>query len=382
MSISEYKISKFILHGVSRILRIYLYCLLFCGSLAAQSMFYKGPTDAAGDPAALREGVMDGNRIILTLQNSMEYLYAYWPKGEQSQLRHYQNPFIVTTHVYINKENGLPADQPAEIEYLSYRGHLDTLYFCQTNARYGMDQSRYGIRWGFYPVWGYFNPSGNSPAMSNKPESWPPGGWPANCFARKWPGEWNSRFGRGVQIADLEMYMVANDAQDQEYLQEDSPVKYYPRPGVFIGDIYPDVAVQKGMPWGGLGLRIELRIYQWDNLETRDCVFFEYMLTNLSDYDYPETGLGFLINSILTAYNHPYGYYNKDLDMVYSWDENDIIQGGSSLVTTGFAILETTGNPDDGIDNDEDGLVDERCDNQPLKIIGATEGIASLPKFL
>ena len=31
----------------------------------------------------------------------------------------------------------------------------------------------------------------------------------------KWPGEWDGRFGRGIQYADLETYFVANDAQDQ-----------------------------------------------------------------------------------------------------------------------------------------------------------------------
>ena len=31
--------------------------------------------------------------------------------------------------------------------------------------------------------------------------------------------EWDGRFGRGVQYADLETYFVVNDAQDQEYLQ-------------------------------------------------------------------------------------------------------------------------------------------------------------------
>lgn len=50
-----------------------------------------------------------------------------------------------------------------------------------------------GILSGF----GYFNENSEYPAMSNRPESWPPNGWPSTGNQLKWPGEWNGRFGRG-----------------------------------------------------------------------------------------------------------------------------------------------------------------------------------------
>ena len=36
------------------------------------------------------------------------------------------------------------------------------------------------IEWGFYPVFGYFNPNNEYPALSRLPDSWPSGGWPSS----------------------------------------------------------------------------------------------------------------------------------------------------------------------------------------------------------
>ena len=69
--------------------------------------------------------------------------------------------------------------------------------------------------------------------------------------------EWDGRFGRGVIYADMETYFVANDAQDQEYLELGDRVRYYPRKGKNIGDLKDDVTIGKGKPWGGLGIRVE-----------------------------------------------------------------------------------------------------------------------------
>ena len=93
------------------------------------------------------------------------------------------------------------------------------VYFLQTAYREEVDQNVLGtVDWGFYPVFGYMNSFYDSPAMSNNPSSWP-SAWPSIGSMTKWPGEWDGRFGRGIQYADLETYFVVNDAQDQEYLQ-------------------------------------------------------------------------------------------------------------------------------------------------------------------
>ena len=43
--------------------------------------------------------------------------------------------------------------------------------------------------------------------MSNDPNSWP-SAWPSTGSQTKWPGEWDGRFGRGIQYADLETYLL------------------------------------------------------------------------------------------------------------------------------------------------------------------------------
>ena len=48
----------------------------------------------------------------------------------------------------------------------------------------------------------------------------------------------------------------------------------------------------------------------------------------------------------------------------------------------GFAYLESPGIAYDGLDNDDDGIIDEKRDNQATAIVGPTEGIADLAKFL
>jgi hypothetical protein len=200
---------------------------------------------------------------------------------------------LVGARVYIANDS-IPVTDPAEI---ASRTDLDTLYFLQTSYREEMDLDPTGtVQWGFYPIFGYLNPLSDYPAMSNRAESWPQGGWPAQGYSKKWPGEWNGRFGRGVIYADLESYFTVNDAQDQEYLGPEDIIKYYPRPGRFIGDNDPNVTIQKGKPWGGLGLRVELRGFQWNNPQARDAIFWEYTIANVSDYDIPDVAFGYWVD--------------------------------------------------------------------------------------
>ena len=68
--------------------------------------------------------------------------------------------------------------------------------------------------------------------------------------------------------------------------------------------------------------------------------------------------------------------------MSYSWDVNGIGKGGLPTGTMGFAYLESPGVPYDGLDNDKDGLIDEKRDNVAVNKVGPTEGIANLQDFL
>ncbi len=348
------------------------------------------PDDPAGDIKMEREAYMNGNRVLLYFQNTSEMAkwavstigtgWSRWPNTMDGTRMLDGMAFMVAARVYL--ENG---DTPVtSLEEIRSRNDLDTLYYLQTSYREEMDTDPTGaIEWGFYPVYGYFNENSEYPAMSNFPVSWPPSGWPAPGNTTKWPGEWNGRFGRGVIYADLETYYVINDAQDQEYLGPDDSVKYYPRPGVYIGDKRPDVSIQYGMPWGGIGLRVEVRGFQWNNEEAKDIIFWEYTLSNISDYALPELAVGFWVdNGIGGESDDENGFYNLETEMTYSWDIDGIGAGGLPTGIMGFAMLESPAISTDGIDNDKDGLTDERKDNNAGMLIGPYDGISDLSKFL
>jgi len=358
----------------------------------SQGRIYEGPEDEAGDIAAEREGYMTGNRVFLFFRNTTEL--SDWPRVDVSK---WPNTFegtkmldgvalLIGARVYIANDT-IPVTDPNEI---ARRTDLDTLYFCQTSYREEMDRDPTGtVEWGLYPCWGYFNEESDYPAMSNLPSSWPPEGWPAQGRTKKWPGEWDGRFGRGVIYADLETYFVANDAQDQEYLGPEDRVKYYPRPGRYIGDILPEkITIQKGKPWGGIGIRVEVRGFQWNNPQARDAIFWEYNISNISDYDLPEIAFGYWVDNAIgdmvpgAGEDDDLGYFDRKQDLAYSWDINGVGQGGFPTGVMGFAYLESPGLPFDGVDNDEDGLIDEKRDNVARQIIGPTDGIADLQAFL
>ena len=363
-----------------------LLCLALPQFVFSQGKPYDGPDDPAGDIAAKREGYMTGNRVFLYFQNQNEL--SDWPRVEVSK---WPNDYtgvkmtdgvnlLVTAQVFVEQDT-IPVTDPVRIANEA----LDTLWFCQTAFRGGLDLDPTGtIQWGIYPVFGYFNELNEYPAMSNLPDSWPPKGWPSRGNQLKWPGVWNGRFGLGVIYADLETYFVNNDAQDQEYLGAEDTLKYYPRPGVRIGDKKPDVTIQKGEPWGGIGVRVETRGYQWNNPLARDAIFWEYNISNISDYDLPQVAVGYHVdNAIGNDSNDEIGFFDTYLDLAFSWDIDGVGKGGLKTGTMGFAYLESPGLGYDGVDNDEDGLLDEKRDNPtPGELIGPTDGIQDLDKFL
>ena len=358
-----------------------------------QGKLYEGPDDPAGDPAAVRVGWMNGNNVLLFYKNTTQL--SEWPRIDAHKWPNTYNGCHMADNITLEigarvflENDSIPV---TDLNEIFQRTDLDTLYFVQTshNEGYFVDWDPTGLtEWGFKPVFGYFNINSETPAMSNDSLSWPPEGWPSRGNQTKWPGEWNGRFGRGVIYADLESYYVVNDAMDQEYVGEDDTLKYYPRPGVYIGDKKPDVSVYKGKPWGGLGLRVEVRGFQWNNPQSRDAVFWEYNIANISDYDIHDVYFGFRVDNgignsgVSGGGESSVAYYNKTLDLAYSWNKNGVGFGGIPTATFGIAYLESPGKAFDGIDNDDDGLIDEKRDNKAMVKVGPKDGIADLEKFL
>jgi hypothetical protein len=361
-------------------------------ALFGQGKPYAGPEDPAGDIAAEREGYMTGNRVYLYFRNTTEL--SDWPKASVSKWPNSPEGvkmtdgvgLLVGAKVFIEDDGNaatvdtIPLTTPVDI--LTTDHHI--LYYLQTSYREEMDVDPTGtVEWGFYPIFGYFNEADEYAAVSNKPYSWPPVGWPATGSTTKWPGEWDGRFGRGVIYADMEAYFAVNDAQDQENLGPEDYVKYYPRPGHFVGELRPNVTIQLGSPWGGLGTRVETRGFQWNNPQARDAIFWEYSVANISDYDLTEVAFGYWVdNAIGGDGDDDLGYFDDESDMAYSWDINGIGLGGLPTGVMGFAYLESPGLAYDYQDNDGDGLIDEKRDNEALAFIGPTDGINDLDAFL
>ena len=376
---------------------------------------YKGPIDPAADISNVRAGRMNGNRILLYFKNTTQQAdwdpsglwdVSIWPNDGTGTRMLDGIGLLLGAKTFIKKDTTLVDTLIIDdIEFLNSldNNQLDSLYhsiyFLQTDYREEVDVNPTGeIKWTLYPVSGYFDPLSETPAMSNDEHSWPYA-WPSTGTETKWPGEWDGRFGRGVRYADLATYFVANDAQDQEWVTywecEDCEVEgdcsqifydnqldcsnncenciqkvnslgysYLPKPGEFIDSL---ATKQAGLPWGGLGVRVEARGFQWNNPLVRDALFWEYNISNISDFNIPYVGFGYWVDNGIggeTNISDENGWFDTDLDLSYTWDADNTGFGGiSDFGIMGFAYLESPSLSNDGIDNDNDGIIDESRDN-------------------
>ena len=388
-------------------LSVGLLLLLMPMFLFGQGEPYEGPKDPAGDPAWEREGFMNGNRMRMLFNNNTQIAdyprpdASKWPDNFSGTKILDVQAVLIGAEVYVTQDS-IPVTDTTQVKALAADGKIDTLIFIQTQdySNRGSHMLDYNwnetVEWALAPVPGYLNPTQDFPAMSNKPNSWPLDGWPSAGERKKWQGEWNGRFGRGIHYADLESFFVANDAQDLEKIidldtqadQEpiDQGPRYYPRPGMQIGDLYPNNTTQVGFPWGGLGLRVQVRGYQWNNPEAQDIIFWEYNIANVSDYDLPVVGFGYFIDPSIggdTGGDSETAFYDELLNLVYLWERTGKGPAGLTPGVFGVAYLESPGNAHDNVDNDRDGLLDERRDQEtPGQIIGPMEGIHNLENFL
>ena len=222
----------------------------------------------------------------------------------------------------------------------------------------------------FEPRPGYFEPSpsknpARSPALSNDPRTWP-ASWPDRLDDPDdpgWRGSWNGYFGKQV-VADQESYTVMDD-------------QFYD-----AWDYFPDSRDQSRR---GLGLRIEVRGFQWANPQARNVIFWHYDITNESTTDYNDNivfGL-YMDSGVGGSSLSCDGIYESDddnaffdrtlneqvINLVYTWDRRghgrDLTSNCGRTGYVGYAYLETPGNALDDLDNDGDGITNELRDGGP-----------------
>jgi hypothetical protein len=303
-----------------------------CGVIYGQKIVDKNK----GNHDLTKKGFMDGNLVGTVYYNFGEIAdwqndasrSGVWPKG--------------TNHTYVD---GVAIIVQAETKDPSG----NTIHPLETNY---YESTRYdpatGVTYGWWSLPGYSNPSNSSPARSDDPTTWP-SSWPDR--PADWAGKWNGFFGKGIFNADLETYFVFDDNEDRQYL--------------INNNFHPDNADPSR---GGLGLQVHARGFQWSQVLAEDVIFWYYEITNMSTTDYEKTlfaqyvdwGIGGHDNSSNNA-----GDYNELLNISYAWSTVPFGSPGnwSPVGQTGYAFLESPGISDDRVDNDQDGLTDERREN-------------------
>jgi hypothetical protein len=317
------------------------------GVVDARTQGYRN--DPKGDRQYRKEGQMDGNRIVTLFNNDGEVGHwpyqpsCVWPKG--------------TDHSYLD---GVALLIGAQI-VAPGNGKIITPIECAYREEVDKDPITQE-EWVLQPVPGYMNPSATRPAINRDPATWPTVWPPALGLDANWNGQWYGYFGRGISNSDFETFYVIDDSKDKEFTRP--PFNYYP------------IAADSAR--GGLGLRVEVRGFQWSHVLAEDIIFWHYDIVNISDRDYDTTCFGFYTDPGVGGTNNSgnSARYSTKLDMAYAW--NPLGKGTPGNYNTGYvgyAYLESPGNGFNGIDDDEDGMVDERRDDN-------TDNNANWLKFL
>ncbi len=253
----------------------------------------------------------------------------------------------------------------------------------------------------FEPRPGYFERDpglnvGRSIAISNDPRTWP-GAVPTRegmnlppdeCWIDKvddpddpgWCGDWNGFFGKRPN-ADQESYFVMDD-------------DYYDAWNFFPDN--RDAHLPASERRRGLGLRVEVRGFQWSNPQASNVIFWHYDIvnegtTNYDGIEQPEVIFGVYMDSGVggssvscdgrgeTDDDNAFFTTEFGQDLVYTWDKNNTgVSLNSNCADTGYlgyAYLETPGNATNGMDDDEDGIIDERRDGGPGQLIEGQDNI-------
>jgi hypothetical protein len=327
--------------------------------LLSQQQYYPlVPPDKRGTSDAERTGVHDANNIRTEFHN-FGMVGNWWGGGVDLATQH---SVEVPKGTGMNYSDGITPFVLAKIQ----NDPGNTIYIMETGYREGQGASKkFNRAMRFEPRQGYFNPdpvtnNERSPAVSTKPQTWPKA-WPYHDTT--FNGKWNGYFGTSLAFApDQESYTVMDDQFYDSF------------------DYTPD---NRDATRQGLGLKLEVRGFQWANPQAGNVIFWHYDIANEGTTDYPKNGgpeniifglyMDTGVGSGLTGCD---GDENLDdnakfdvssgLNLVYTWDYKghgvDLISNCSRTGYLGYAYLETPGKPYDNIDNDRDGIVDESRD--------------------
>jgi hypothetical protein len=248
-------------------------------------------------------------------------------------------------------------------------------------------------KWGWLPKTGYADPNQNEIARLNapdvngdgKPDSWPDRWYSPEAGRYVWP----AFLGDQATAPDEEVYYVMDDYTNQTkyVLFGNQSAEYYP---------FPSDSTKRG-----LGLDAEVRVLQYNNPLAEDIMFLVYRITNTSEKAIKRMYLGMHGDPHVGGYTDysddkayfipPLGelaetYPQRARNMVYAWDEDMSGMGNLPAGYFGWKFLESPSNSTDGLDNDDDGIIDDSPFNsRGVYIDGVnyplTYGISDLDKY-
>ncbi len=251
---------------------------------------------------------------------------------------------VDTNGYYISAYSGDEGQKELDTSVPGY----DTTYYIVTDGLLSgggvlmNEVSPTNYRWGWEPLDGYGNDESESIPLSHKPETWNPD------WGNNWPGTYKA----GVSSADQAIYYEMDDRYNLEFYPAFKP--FHPDDVTAIDSVK--------LTYGGTGLHVVVRAYQWSNPEANDVIFFVYEITNESHNDYEKVVFGMFGDPHIGGsndYSDDMAYFDNTLNMVYGYDGDNRGDWNGITGWLGYTFLESPGNPYDGIDNDNDGMVDE-----------------------
>ncbi|MCK5738296.1 hypothetical protein KAH55_03910, partial [bacterium] len=305
-------------------------------ALGSPVLAQREPDPNTGNTKFRRQGIMDGNLVRTIFINWGEVAHypdqpsCEWPKGSGHS---YVDGVALVVQARTIDEDG------------------NVIYPLETQYREFVDTGPNDELWGWGPVPGYYNTKGEEPAMSDDAQTWP-ATWPDKMDDPDdpgWAGKWNGFFGKNIKNADLETYFVFDDDPDEEW------------------NFYPDPSDPERR---GLGLEVAARLFQWTQVLAEDVIFAMYSITNEGQTRYDSTYYVFYIDWGVGGTDDSSddtGDYDLLLDLAWASDYDGFGTPGrwSPVGVTGFAFLESPGISTDAIDNDQDGLINERRNSGP-----------------
>ncbi|HUF07839.1 MAG TPA: hypothetical protein VMO47_00875 [Rhodothermales bacterium] len=293
------------------------------------------PSKERVDPFERRSDIIDGNNIRATITNwgqtaqsgePGDFFYE-WPKNTN-------RIYVALTQLWVGAQLTDAAGQPFWVVDL---------------ADFRSNPVNENDSWTFEPIKGYVNPAGKEfgIAQSDEPDSYPPL-WPDKLVDTDdpgWAGSWNGFFGKDIQNADQEFFFKIGDDRYNRFT-----------------NFFPD---STDLTRKGLGLVTEVRILAWSQILIDDVVFLLHAIKNDGTTDLPRVAFTMWLADLVGGdATDDIPFFDVLEDVAFMTDADGIGNdafGSDPVGVAAIAFLETPGNAVDRIDNDADGSTADDC---------------------